>query len=74
LLDEQHRMLGGKARKELLRPLPNKIPAQMAENDNAVRVIPASDSRNGRGWRGLQFNSVQYFSPEQIGSRSPDPN
>src|SRR5882724_10226174 len=38
LLDEEHLMLLGEARKELLRSLPYESPAQMAEDDDAIAI------------------------------------
>src|ERR1041385_8518599 len=38
LLDEEDRMFLGEARKELLRALPHKSPAKMAEDEDAISV------------------------------------
>ena len=44
-LDEQNRMFLGEAAEELLRPLPDKSPAKMAEHDDAVAIAlsPSAD-------------------------------
>ena len=39
LFDKQHAVPAGKAAHELLRPLPDKSPAQMAEDDNPALII-----------------------------------
>jgi hypothetical protein len=47
-LDEQDRILLRQARQQMLRPLENEIPAQMAENDErSHEMAPSTPARAG---------------------------
>src|SRR6185437_9399997 len=66
LFDKQYRVPFGKAREKLLRALPDKSPAQMAENDDAIAIdefiVADIDFAAGGGFDDARWGSGKLSS------------